>query len=226
RDSTFGCRAGQNVVFVGPWRPRPAARNRLALFVDEQDRVSSALVAIGEVFSDHEAVSIEPGAVADSIASIGGLIVVGRIPLHAQVCAPRLIPLPHGGCQSLANPIRGHQAAQVASFALGARDKKTHAGARGIGRVTHSVRIAGDNDSQRRYCKQQAVKFHKMIPLTIRSGPAFRVCSCAESDASSQHPGRLLNYDSLAAKSFPSPFPLPIHRSIYLNSVFPASSAL
>src|SRR4030095_5943653 len=112
---------------VGFWRPRPSAWNRLTLFVDEQDRGSSALVEVGEIFSDHQSVSIEPGAVADSIARIGGLIVVRRIALHTQVCAPRLIHLPHGDRQVLANFIRGRQAAQVAGFTLGARNKETHA---------------------------------------------------------------------------------------------------
>jgi hypothetical protein len=126
----------------------------LTLFVDEQDRVSSALVEIGEILSDHEPVRIEPRTVADSIARIGWLIVVGRIALRAQVCAPRLIPLPHGGCQSLASPIGGRQAAQVTSFTLGARNKKTHAGARRIGSVANSVPKASGDNRQDHDCKK------------------------------------------------------------------------
>jgi hypothetical protein len=157
----------------------------LAPFVDEQNRVSFALVEVGEIFSDHEAVCIELGAVADSIARIGGLIVVGRIALDTQVCAPRLIPLPHGGRQRLANPIRARQAAQVAGFTLGARNKKTHArgwGARGVNNPVHT----GGNNRQRRDCKQRVVKFHKILLFKIRSGPEFHLCNGAESGASPQ----------------------------------------
>jgi hypothetical protein len=125
----------------------------LAPFVDEQNRVSFALVEVGEIFADHEAVGIEPGAVADSIARIGGLIVVGRIALHTQVCVPRLIPLPHGGRQSLANLIRASQAAQIAGLTLGARNKKPHARGWRAGGVNNSVHTAGSNNRQRRDCK-------------------------------------------------------------------------
>src|SRR5581483_464368 len=145
---------GQDVVFVGPRRSRPGTRNRLALFVDEQDRVSSALVEIGEIFSDHQAVGVEPGAVADSIARIGGLIAVGRIALHAQIRAPRLVPLPRGGCQSLASPIGARQAASMAGFTLGARNKTSQAGVPAIRSVTNSVPAASNNHRQHRDYKQ------------------------------------------------------------------------
>jgi hypothetical protein len=125
----------------------------LAPFVDEQNRISSALVEIGEIFADHETIGVKPGAVADSIARIRGLIVVGRIALHTQVCAPRLIPLPHGGRQSLANPIGARQAAQIAGFTLGARNKKTYARGWRAGAVNNSVHTAGSKNRQRRDCK-------------------------------------------------------------------------
>jgi hypothetical protein len=108
---------------------------------------------VGKIFSDHEAVSIEPWAVTDSIARIGGLVVVRRIALHAQVCAPRLIPLPHGSRQSLANPIRARQTAQIAGFTLGARNKKTHARGWRASGVNNSIDTATTNNRQRYDCK-------------------------------------------------------------------------
>ena len=127
-------------------RPGPPTRNRLAPFVDEQNRISSALVEIGEIFADHEAIGVKPGAVADSIARIGRLVVVGGIALHTQVRAPRLISLPHGGRQILANPIRASQAPQIAGFTLGARNKKTHARGWGAGAVNNPVHTAASNN--------------------------------------------------------------------------------
>jgi len=118
----------------------------LAPFVDEQNRISSALVEIGEIFADHEAIGVKPGAVADSIARIGRLVVVGGIALHTQVRAPRLISLPHGGRQILANPIRASQAPQIAGFTLGARNKKTHARGWGVGAVNNPVHTAASNN--------------------------------------------------------------------------------
>src|SRR5262245_26517894 len=144
-----------------------------------------AFVKVGEIFADHEAVGIEPGAVAYSIARIGGLIVVGRILLHTQVCAPRLIPLPHGSRQSLANLIRACQTAQVAGFTLGARNKKTHARGWGAGGVNNSVHTAGGNNRQRRDCKQRFIKFHKILLFKTRFDPEFHICN-AESGASPQ----------------------------------------
>jgi len=94
-------------------------------------------------------------------------------------------PLPHGGRQKFGNPIRARQAAQVAGFTLGARNKKPMLEV-GRRQRQHSVHTAGANNRERRDCKKRIVKFHKILLFEITFGPEFHVCYGAESGASPQ----------------------------------------
>jgi hypothetical protein len=84
----------------------------------------------------------------------------------------------------VANFIRGRQAAQVAGFTLGARNKETHARTLCIGGVDSSVHPADGNNRERRDCKQQVVKFHKIPPsrlcLVLSFMPAPNLALAAE----------------------------------------------
>src|SRR5262245_13961427 len=128
---------------------------------------------ISEILADHESVGVEPGAVADPVAGMGRIIVVGRISLHAQVGSPHFVSVPHGSRQGLTDLVCSNQAAQVPSLAFSAGNKEAHARRRSARRADDAVPFSGCDNHEHPHGEQRDVKPH--IASLLPSGRSFSI---------------------------------------------------
>lgn len=150
-------------------RVRPLTWNALAVLVEKYIGVALARVQLGEILRDHDAFGINPGAVANSAASVGRFVTVIRIVLYAQVSMPGLVAGAYCARQLLANAIRALEPAEVCSFTLRAADEEAHIriGLGALSAKALALADAEDNESSRCGDKKDSL-FHK-LPLSLKS---------------------------------------------------------